>query len=336
MASTVQTKVNRKKKIQIQMKNEAIRNPMELVTHKIMAMVPLTLRLPQFVDFLYQFEQKKALHRITVFRLNPKDDNLAGRRANGRFGIELTIEAIFLPDAEKETALPEGEIARFDKSLEDYKSMIVKRNIFGPPNEKPALNSISPPVFEPGQPIRIPIMATDDGQELKYELVSSSTKDAEIRQAAGSSSATFISPGLEEEGRYRYEVKASDSGFPSKFDSQQFVVRVQKKKEDTPVVVETVPDADLTMITALTRNAKRQNEIWIYIQSQGLEKTVKVGETFKLDGKTWLLRSHNFEYCLIECDGKLLKYEQGDRLSKPQSSTSLLAQDDSSDDSSDQ
>jgi len=285
--------------------------------------------LEQIVEFLYRFEQKQALHRISSFQVNPVEATLAGRRADADFNLILQIDVIFLPDADQQTELPAGNWPRLARTLEEYKQVVVGRNIFGPPNEAPTISSISAGTMEPGQTIRLPITASDDSVGgLEFELTSSSCKDAQLEVATSGRSATFVCPGLEDEGRYEFEVQATDHGFPRKSSTRSFTIRVQEPDEEPVAVSEPpVPDAELTRITALTRNAKLEKEAWLYIQSQGVEKIVTVGETFTLDGKRWVLHSHDFKTCVFECDGKLLKFKRGSRLSEPVASEPLLVTD---------
>ncbi len=272
--------------------------------------------LDQIVQFLYAFEQKKTMHRINRLTIIPREGSPRGK--DQLMQVSFTIETIGLPNANRQSELPEGDWNRLCKSLDEYRHSIVHRNFFGPPNSAPTFSSLSAPRVEPGKPVNFSISASDDEDDaLKIELISMSGQGAELDQREGSNSAQFRSPGFEKEGRYAFEAKVTDAGCPPKSTTREFSIVVEHKKETVVAKEEPITTAGLTKISLLGRNAHGKQQVVIYFQADDEYKTFTVGDSFELDDKTWTIVSHDFNVCEIECDGKLLRFKRGEDLSNP-------------------
>ncbi len=281
--------------------------------------------LEEAVQFLYRFEQKKMLHRINRLTLNPIAGSPPGK--NQRIRIALNIELIGLPDSDLSREIAEGDWNRLTRPLDEYQQTIVKRNIFGPPNNAPEITSLTPPRVVKDTPISFAIQASDKdhGDELTFELISTSGSAKIEQRNPGSATAQFISPGFAEPGRYAFEVRITDNGFPPKSATRPFTITVTEPEPPAlePEVKPLPPKASITMITSLSQNARGEKEVWIYFQADDNQVVYKVGDSFELDDLTWVIRSHDFKRCTIECNGKLLTFDQGARLSNPSAEVDL-------------
>lgn len=85
--------------------------------------VSATGKLAQLTDFLYEFYQAKHLHRISNTTLTPAEDNKG-------LTIALTVDALSLPNADRENQLAAGTLETFQQSLDEFKEMISGRNLF--------------------------------------------------------------------------------------------------------------------------------------------------------------------------------------------------------------
>ncbi|HMO15462.1 MAG TPA: hypothetical protein PKD64_10945 [Pirellulaceae bacterium] len=278
--------------------------------------------LDQTVQFLYRFDQKRALHRINSLTLTPVESDKPGR--DQRIRLNIRYEVLGLPDAELINELPEGNWDRLRADLDSYQAIIVRRNIFGPPNNDPTIASFTPARAEVGKPINFAINANpnDPWEELEFELTKTSGIAKLERRDPKSNAVQFVSPGFNKAGRYEFEIKVTDNGFPPKSATRRFELVVEEPRRETPrreTPAPPVKNAPNTLITSLSQNVFGEKEVWFNFPIAGLPSRLKVGDSFELDDQQWIISEVDIDArtCTIENSGNLLTFKQGSRLSQP-------------------
>ena len=118
-------------------------------------------------------------------------------------------------------------------------------------------------------------------------------------------------------GQYDFTIAAWDNGLPSKRTERSFTLEIlEEEVDDTPPFAH----AGQTKIQQLSRNVKGQWEVAIYFgtQTQNSFKRMIVGESFKLDGKTWTIKKVDGSFVTLDVDGKLLVFKNGSFLNSPE------------------
>ena len=292
--------------------------------------------LPQLVGFLDDFYRMNILHQIKSLSVIPRSSGEAGKQErSGELGITISVEALGLMDAEESKPVPTEPANRLDKSLEDYEYSIVRRNIFGHPNNAPTL-SVRDQSEDEGEEISFNIRGRDeDDHELTFELIDSSVPGAKLgeKSSPDSTAVEFTAPALAE-GEYKFKVRVTDNGVPAKFSEEEFYVNVKKKEvrtDPTPVVKKRKPfiHATQSKITALVQGSDSKPQVWINVRTKGDFYQLAIGESFQLDECEWIVQDISVadNQIVMQCDGKELTFARGDFLSEPRNVVEITATD---------
>lgn len=292
--------------------------------------------LPQLTSFLYKFHYPNILHRITTLSIIPKSRAQGNEQVRtGELDLRINVEALSLTDADVDKMLAIDEPSnRLNKSFEEYAQSIVRRNIFGPPNNPPKLSVRDQSKFV-DEEIAIMVRANDDDEadQLDFKLIKSDVPEAKLgaKQSADAKAVEFTLPGMPE-GSYKFTVQVTDDGCPAKVDVQEFVVDVKEK----PVVVRDDKKEDLpppfkhigeSKITAIVQGANKPAEVWINVRTKGDFLRLHEGDTFDLDQVEWLVREIDLDMkeVVMMCDGKEMTFKRGDFLSEPRHVTEVVS-----------
>lgn len=293
--------------------------------------------LPQLVGFLDDFYRMNILHQIKSLSVIPKASGEAGNQErSGELGLTITVEALGLVDAEASKPVPTEPGIKLDKTLEDYEYSIVRRNIFGPPNNAPTL-SVRDQSEDEGEEISFNIRGRDeDDHELTFELIESSVPGAKLgeKSSPDSTAVEFTAPALAE-GEYKFKVRVTDNGVPAKFSEEEFYVNVEKKappRVDTgPKITKRKPfiHATQSKITALVQGSDSKPQVWINVRTKGDFYQLAVGESFELDEYEWIVQDISVadNHVVMQCDGKEMTFARGDFLSDPRNVVEVTATD---------
>jgi len=284
--------------------------------------------LLQLLHFLYEFERQPLMHRVAHLVVRPVvEPNAGGQPApvSRRLTLQLTIEAISLVEADADRPIPVEGVPELARPLADYEQSIVHRNIFGLPNNAPSLDRLGTRSVTAGRGNSVVLRARDDDadDQLTIELVSSSVPDVAISQNPRSREATIELPPLEV-GRYEFSARVTDNGFPPKTETIDFTVNALEPEP----VAERDPEpefqhASQTRITGVTRDRDGRTIVWIHVRTTGQLFRVAIGESFELDGKTWVVHHIEGREVELDCEGRRLAYRVGDMLDSPTSTTDI-------------
>jgi hypothetical protein len=241
----------------------------------------------QLTRLLYSFYQADYLHRIR--RLHVK--RIQGSR---QLDIALAIDAVSLPSATHMDSLsdhPSGRLAY--GSLQDYYEIILARNLKGPPNNPPSIESIGEQQVNTNSSVSFTVQARDpDGEDqLRYWM------DAEgIAEAAFDPESGQFRWSPSEPGDYQVTFHVADDGFPPMSASQQVQISVTDPPppppREEPQVVVAKPSfalAQFAYVTAITEvNGRRQT--WINLRTDGSTLKLFEGDEFSVGQVPVLVR----------------------------------------------
>ena len=219
--------------------------------------------LEQLVQLLYGFYSKDVLHRIERLSVTPIKDTR-------QLDITMTVEAVSLPSSTNTDQLPSQPSNRlaFD-SLDKYSDPILQRNIFGPPNSSPRLETIGTRelVVEQSHTIRIQARDPDNNDRLRYWLEAAEPLAAEINQESGE-----IALRPTQLGEFTVKVGVKDNGLPEGSAETTFTVHVvEPQPEPEPVVQEEPPSFDPATQAFITGvvEVNGRPEIWVKVRTTG-------------------------------------------------------------------
>ena len=288
--------------------------------------IPTTGKLNDLTDFLTRFYEVDTLHRIRSLKLIPKNE--PGSRdkkiRTGDISIAIDIEFCSLKTAEENPDFYENkrELAR---SADVYKDAILRRNLFGPPNNTPTISARpSSSYYSDVAKVTVPVTAkdADENDILDLELVESSVEGAELVYKEGSRTAKLVLPG-QEAGKKEFKIRVVDNGFPAKESiittSLTFKDRPKPKPKEEVVIKKPKPfmHAKETKITGITRLKNGDWQVWIKVRTTGDKYKLLVGESFKLDKRDWVVKSIEPHSAVFEVESKLLTFNETVTFDKP-------------------
>ena len=124
--------------------------------------------LQQLTAWMHQFYASGYLHRIRSLSIKPLRNEENETRD---LDIRLSVEALALSTAEQENELPSSasQPQQFG-DLAAYKTTILSRNLFGPPNQPPRLSSISTQQVELGSSVYFSVRGYDSDKLDKVKI----------------------------------------------------------------------------------------------------------------------------------------------------------------------
>lgn len=250
------------------------------------------VELDKSIELIGRYYDKNYIHTIKECKFSMLE--------SGKVRVNLISQVIALKAASKTQELADQSSGRLAMDIEEYKSRILARNPFAPPNAAPKLDKSSLEILV-GKSLYHKFGAKDpEGHNVKYKLV---TKEEDIPEGIEVDSKG-ISGVPTKPGKIEMEFEISDNGWPSASRTQSFVINV---KEEVKTVTKEEPTLDLltrTKVSGLVAGGRRGSEVWI--RSQFEDKTLRliVGEEFEIGGlKGKVIEIHPQEdYALLETD----------------------------------
>lgn len=289
----------------------------------------------QIVDLLYKFYEKNYIHRIERLTMNlarkkGSDGQLTFDR--GRFNVQLQIQVLSLVDADEERT-PEAveniklfydskESEKHLSELDDYYATILRRNLFGFPNNAPDFGSREKDFeFEEGEKVSIRLSADDeDDDDMEFSLVSVDGKVKSDQIEAASSGRFKLD--ISELGEYKFKARVTDKNYYPKSDEMSVVVIIEKKEEEKkPEPKKDPPKFDhtkFTVIYAVNSNIRGERFCGIEVRTLGKDYKLQIGDEFKVGDVEAKIIDINSRHAVIEMDGKRYAYAAGDILGAPE------------------
>jgi hypothetical protein len=234
--------------------------------------------------------------------------------------ISFSIEALILPGSQREGAVanvPAEGLVYGD--LERYGAMIVRRNMFGPPNKPPVLSAVPGETrVELGRSVSFTARAKDPDEDdrVRFRLGDDAPPDASI----GESSGEFRwEP--KELGEYAFSIHVTDDGMPNKSDSNSIkitVVEPAPPPPEPPKVAErpklSFDDAEHAYVSGITSDASGRRELWLTIRTTGEILRLKEGDRVSVGSIEGLVRRITDKDVLVETEERKLRVSMGQHL----------------------
>jgi hypothetical protein len=227
--------------------------------------------LEQMIKFLHTFYSADYLHRIS---------RLHAHRVRDSKQLDLTIwvDALSLPTATNEGLSDEPSNRLAHKDLVAYRDVIVYRNLFGPPNNEPTMESIGERTGYQGRTVEITV-AGRDPDELDKLIYTFDSDDLPDGCLDGDSGQFEWTP--EELGEFEVTITATDDGYPPKSVSQTFMITVTEGP-DEPEEVADLPSfekARFAYVSGITESNGRKLA-WINLRTEDRLLLLSEGDEF--------------------------------------------------------
>ncbi len=261
--------------------------------------------VPHFIELLHNFYSQDYLHRIRDFSLLPTKQ--------GNFKLELSIDAIALLNASKEVTVPKGRSWRVDQELAGYRSTIMNRNLFEPPNQPPRYSgeAVVESLVGGDAPARLNF-EDPDGHLIEYEFVEPPPTFVHLDKQNGALRVETL-----EKQEFEIQVRATDDGYPRQSTEQTLTIKVVDPPPE-PEPAKPKPDFDdasQTVLTALVQG-RDQWTAWMHVRTRGRTLRLKIGDQFEIGSLKGSVVDVNSEYAMLEIDGRQFKLEPAGNLSE--------------------
>ena len=242
---------------------------------------------------LYGFYSKDYLHRITNLDLSPSNTE------PDLLSITLNCEVLSLANAKESQDPPSDNSHQLAKSLEEYNSVIVERNLFSPMNLPPIAEAKKKVDAKVGIKLDYTIEATDTGanQYLFFDAMSDLPKGFKVDRDAGKLIGTAT-----EAGEFKVEVKITDTGIPARSTVQTLTVNVKElpKPEKEPIKFDVASQAIVTALIV----GRSGPEAWVLSKTDDKKYYLHKGDQLKLGGVQGQVIDVGANFVELETDGR--------------------------------
>ncbi|MFO0923935.1 MAG: cadherin repeat domain-containing protein [Pirellulales bacterium] len=248
----------------------------------------------QLLELLYLFHEKDYLHRLSKMQITPVPNDPVN------LNIILDMEALSLAVAGMNQEPPKTLSNRLTKSLDDYKAIILERNIFSPLNQPPSLRDKNSTKLAKGEVLRYEIGAKDpEGTPLQYSLSDDAPRGMKVDAKTGT-----IQWEPKEIGDYEVKIVARDGGFPTRQVEQTLKISVTEPPPPPVAKVEKKFDiATQASVTALLAGGNSP-EVWINSKIEGKVLHLKVGDSLELGSVKGKVVAIGANFAEMETEGK--------------------------------
>jgi hypothetical protein len=262
--------------------------------------------LPQLVQLLFRFYSVDYLHRLQHVTASPSEGKL--------LSLNFTVEAISMPDVAKDrelAPLPADRLA-FDQ-VQDYQSVIVRRNPYAPPNQPPRFTSSDTQRGYVDEPVSVTLKAEDpEKQNVRFRLVDKpGIEGLSVDEESGRISWT-----PDRTGEFEVLVCAVDDGLPAKETTQTLRLEITEPPppEEPAAPRRTFDEAKYTFVTGIVEvNGRRQ--VWLTVRTEGELIPLFEGETFQVGSFAGKIVKIHPRHVEIESEGTRVSVRNGQSLS---------------------
>ncbi len=215
--------------------------------------------------------------------------------------ITLVSEVLALDVASSKQPPPSNNSDRLSRSLKEYESAIVGRNLFSPANHPPVLAKTASASATKGTSFTFDPGASDPdkGQSIRYEIVGDAPKGLNIDRDGKSIQWT-----PDEVGEFMVSVRATDSGLPKQSIVQQLTINVSEPKPVEPPKVEPKMDVATQAFVSALVTGRDGPEAWVRSRTEGKTIFLKAGDKLTLGSVQGTVIGVGANYIELETDGK--------------------------------
>lgn len=251
--------------------------------------------IEDFLAILHDIQSKGFLHRIKKVDFKPS------RRGEG-MEFSLDIHALALATAPEEPREKDHGAWRVEPDLEAYTKVILNRNLFEPPNNKPAFSGSRDLEGVIGRDESFTLAFKDsEDHGLSYELVDAPS-NAQIDSRTGT-----LRIRSDETAELEVTVRATDDGYPKQSTEQTLVIKFVEPpppEEPAPEPLK-FDDAKQSYLTGLVQGANDWTA-WINVRTQGKTLKLRVGDEFQIGSVRGTIASINADKVEIKLEDKLV------------------------------
>ncbi|QDT61101.1 hypothetical protein SV7mr_36320 [Stieleria bergensis] len=251
--------------------------------------------IEDLLAILHDIQAKGFLHRIKKVDFKPS------RRGEG-FDFSLDIHALALATAPEEPREKDHGAWRVEPDLEGYKNVILNRNLFEPPNNKPSFAGIRALEGIIGRDESFTLAFKDaEDHALSYEIIDG-PGNAQIDSRTGT-----LRIRSDEVSELEVTVRAIDDGYPKQTTEETLVIKFvepppPEEPEPEPLKFD---DAKQSYLTGLVQGANDWTA-WINVRTQGKTLKLRVGDEFQIGSVRGTITSINADQVEIKLDDKLV------------------------------
>ncbi|MEM8666579.1 MAG: cadherin repeat domain-containing protein [Planctomycetota bacterium] len=262
-----------------------------------------TTDIPQFIRLLHDFYAQDYLHRIRDVSLQPNRE--------GRFQLDMSVDAIALVSAPNELPERSDPSWRVEADVMAYSEPILNRNLFEPPNKAPRFDGRSEIEAVVGRmsPASLPFK-DPEGHRMRYEFASEPPEGVRLDERSGT--LRIMS---DDKREFELLVRAIDSGRPSRMTEQRVRVRVL---DPPPERAQAPPklgfdDSTQTVLTALVQG-RTEATAWLDVRTKAKTLKLRQGDQFEIGRLKGSVIEASPNSVTIEVEGRQFKLEPGDNL----------------------
>ncbi len=228
-------------------------------------------RTDRALELLGMFYDKDYLHSIKGLKMT-----LLPKRKD-HVNVQLDARALALQGASPKQEPSVASSGRLAMSLDEYKQVILDRNMFSPPNKAPKFATSKTHTIERGKPWELELEADDpESHSVSYELLSD-----ELPEGLRFRGKRF-SWRPKENGDYEVLIGARDSGWPSQSTEQKLVFRVVDPKVEEQKPEPPKFDAASQAFVSALLSGRSGPEVWIRSPTDGQIFQLQKGADFEL------------------------------------------------------
>ena len=250
------------------------------------------------VDLLHAFYSKDYLHRLRGLTVRP------GR--TGGFRVEMTVDAIALNNAPADLAEPEQQSWQVSDSAEEYRTVILNRNLFESPNQSPKFAGDKTVDATVEKRTTIPLVFKDpEGHKMSFELVEPPLSDEfkgslSIDQKTGT---LVVESSVKEP--IEITVRATDNGYPNRSTDQKLTIKIvdpppPSKPEPAKLKFD---DAKQTVLTGLVQG-RGEWTAWLNVRTRDKTLKLRVGDSFEIGSVKGRVVEVSARSAVLEAEGQ--------------------------------
>ncbi|MFK7737441.1 MAG: hypothetical protein AB8B50_15510 [Pirellulaceae bacterium] len=228
-----------------------------------------TCRTDRAIDLLAKFYDRDVLHSLRNFKMTmTKEPN--------KIVVNLDTRVLALTSAAPNQEASSESSGRLAMSVEEYKTQILDRNPFAPPNSAPSVANKKIEV-ELGKLVEHELEHKDaENHSVQYELADSDDIPDGLKL-----SGSTIEWEPKEAGEFKFPIQVTDTGWPSATSEEMLVISVAEPKEEEPEP-EDLDIASQARVTGMVQGRDRTKKMWIRSRIEGRTLDLNEGEEFEL------------------------------------------------------
>lgn len=284
-------------------------NPNNSRTYGIFQQIEFSVQgdtsLPNLIETLHDFYAKDYLHRIREFSVTPRRDE--------GYALKMSVDAVAL-QAAPETLPPRDEPSwRVDGSVDAYKSAILDRNPYEPPNGAPEYTGRSELEAIVGRESSLPLTFKDaEGHDVRYEFAQTPPSSVTLDERTGT-----LRVNSDEKQELEVLVRAIDDGYPRRTTEQRLIVKVvdppPPPQEPEPKLA--FDDATQTVLTALVQG-REEWTAWMHVRTRDKTLRLKVGDGFEIGSLSGTVVEVTPRHVTLQIDGRRFTLKPAGNLSE--------------------